>query len=176
MHRNLATLLGTLGLALLASTAKAQDVSYDYNRSTDFSRLKTYAWAPGTNLKDELNHRRIVEAIEAQLAMKGFTRVESSAAADVLVAYHTGFNTNLQINTFGTGWGGYRLSRTGSARVEEIVIGTLAVVMVDGKSRDLLWRGIASREVDVDASPEKRDKNINKAVEKLFRKYPPKVS
>jgi len=36
-----------------------------------------------------------------------------------------------------------------------------------------MWRGTASKEVDAKASPEKRDKNINKAAEKLFRNYPP---
>jgi hypothetical protein len=175
MHRTLATLVGTLGLTLMSSAASAQDVSYDYDRQADFSRLKTYAWVPGTNLRDELNHKRIVDAIDAQLVMKGFTRVDSPDQADVLVSYHTAFGSELQINTLGTGWGGYRLSRSGSARVEEIVTGTLAVVMMDAKSRSLIWRGIASKEVDTDASPEKRDKNINKAAEKLFKKYPPQA-
>jgi hypothetical protein len=46
-------------------------------------------------------------------------------------------------------------------------------VMLSSETRDLLWRGIATRELDANASPEKRDKNINKAAEKLFRKYPP---
>jgi hypothetical protein len=57
--------------------------------------------------------------------------------------------------------------------VEEVVVGRLAVVMIDAKTHTLLWRGIATRDVDANASPEKRDKNINKAAEKLFKKYPP---
>lgn len=175
MSRTVATLVGTLGLALIGSTAAAQDVSYDYDRATDFARLRTYAWVPGTNLKDELNHKRIVDAIDAQLVMKGLTRVTSPDQADVLVSYHAAFGSELQINTFGTGLGGYRLSRSGSARVEEIVTGRLAVVMMDAKSRHLVWRGIATKEIEVNASPEKRDKNINKAAEKLFKKYPPQA-
>jgi Domain of unknown function (DUF4136) len=174
MHRTLATLVGSLGLALMSSTAMAQDVSYDYDKAADFSRLKTYAWVPGTNLRDELNHKRIMDAVDAQLVRKGLTRVDSPNQADVLVSYHTAFGTELQINGYGTGWGP-RYRRTGSARVEEITIGTLAIVMMDGKSRDVLWRGITSKELDLDASPEKRDKNINKAAEKLFRKYPPQA-
>ena len=175
MQRTLAALVGTLGLALIGSTAAAQDVSYDYDRNADFSRLKTYAWVPGTNLKDELNHKRIMDAIDAQLVLKGLTRVESPEQADVLVSYHTAFGSELEINTFGTGWGGYRLSRSGSARVQEVVTGTLMVVIMDGKSHDLIWRGIATKELDTDASPEKRDRNINKAAEKLFKKYPPQA-
>jgi hypothetical protein len=37
-----------------------------------------------------------------------------------------------------------------------------------------VWRGIATRDVDTKASPEKRDKNIARATEKLFRNYPPR--
>jgi hypothetical protein len=171
MRNGLSTLIGTAALALLATTGSAQSVSYDYDRTADFSRLKTYAWVDGTGLSDDLNHRRIVDAIDTQMKAKGFTKVESSAHPDVLVAYRADFDQNLEINGFSTGVAGYRWGR--SARVEEVVIGRLTVVMLSSETRDLLWRGIATRELDANASPEKRDKNINKAAEKLFKKYPP---
>ena len=169
----IATLMGTAMAALLSTTLVAQDVSYDYDRGVDFTRLKTYAWVPGTNLRDELNHKRIVQAIDAQLTMKGMVKVDSDEKADVLIAYQTAFDKDLEIHGFSTGRAGYRFGRTGSARVEEVVVGRLAVVMIDTKTHALLWRGIATRDVDLNASAEKRDKNINKAAEKLFKKYPP---
>jgi hypothetical protein len=171
MQRLLSTMVSSAGLALLATTGVAQSVSYDYDRSADFSKLKTYAWIEGTGLSDDLNHKRIVGALDAQMEAKGFTRVEPGAHPDVLLAYHADFNKNLEINGFSTGVAAYRWGR--SARVEEIVVGRLTVVMLSGENRDLLWRGIATRELDVDASPEKRDKNIGKAAEKLFKNYPP---
>lgn len=173
MHRAIGTLMGTAMAALLSTSVVAQTVSYDYDRLADFSGIRTYAWVPGTNLKDEFNHKRIVEAIDGQLAAKGLVKADSGTNPDVLIAYQAALDKNLEINAYGTGWAGYRFGRTGSARVEEIVMGTLIVVMVDAKTRSLLWRGTATREVDVNASPEKRDKNINKATEKLFKKYPP---
>jgi len=126
-------------------------------------------------LNDELNHKRIVNAVDAQLAAKGFTKVEPGANPDVLVAYHATFNKNLQINGFSSGWGSYRFggNRSGTARVDELLIGTLVVDMVDAKTKTIVWRGTATKEVDVKASPEKREKNINKAAEKLFKNYPP---
>jgi hypothetical protein len=36
----------------------------------------------------------------------------------------------------------------------------------------VIWRSSATRDVDADASPEKRDKNLNKAAEKMFEHYP----
>jgi hypothetical protein len=168
------TLVGTVGLALLSTTAFAQDVSYDFDKGTNFSGLKTYAWVRGANLNDELNHERIVNAVDAQLAAKGLDKLERSENPDVFVAYHAAFSSDLQVNGY-SGWGGYRVGtrRAGSGRVEEILVGTLVVDLVDAKTGDVIWRGIARKDVDVDASPEKRDRNINRAVEKLFKKYPP---
>jgi hypothetical protein len=172
----IATLIGMAGLTL-ATNGFAQDISYDYAKGTDFSQLKTYAWVRWTNLSDELNHKRIVDALEAQLAAEGFTKAASGATPDVLVAYHTSFSSELEINGNATGWAGYRFGpgRSGSARVEEVVIGTLYVDIVNAKTNTLLWRGIATKELDANASPEKREKNINKAAEKLFKKYPPEA-
>jgi hypothetical protein len=165
----IATLIGTATL-LLTTTAWAQDVTYDFDKATDFSSLKRYAWVRGTPLNDELNHRRIVDAMDAQLAAKGLHEVEAGASPDVLVAYHTGVSRDFQIS--GSGAGVYRPWRYGSARVEQVMVGALAVELVDPKTGNVVWRGIATNDLDLKASPEKREKNINKAVEKLFKNYP----
>ena len=45
--------------------------------------------------------------------------------------------------------------------------------VADAKKNEMAWRGIATKEgVDVQAKPDKLDKNINKAVEKIFRLSP----
>jgi hypothetical protein len=166
----------TASLTLLSAIALAQNVTYDFDRSADFSRFKTYAWVRGTNLRDELNHKRVMSAVDGQLASKGLVKVETSANADVLIAYHASFDKDLQITGFSSGWGGYRFggNRTGTARAEEILTGTLAVDVVGARTRTIVWRGMASKDVDVHASPEKREKNINRTAEKLFKNYPPK--
>lgn len=173
----IATLIGTALLALTGTTVVAQDVTYDFDKSADFSKLHGYVWVRGTPVNDELIHKRIVAAIDKQLGVKGLNKAEGKADADVLVAYHAAFSKDLEVHGFSSGWGGYRFgpARSGSARVEEILIGTLVVDIIDAKTGTILWRGIATKELDTEASPEKRDKNINKAAEKLFKNYPPKV-
>jgi Domain of unknown function (DUF4136) len=170
-------LMGTALLALTSTTAVAQDVTYDFDTSADFSRLHSYVWVRGTPVNDELNHKRIVDAIDKQLAAKGLGKAEGGANVEAFVAYHAAFSRDLQVNGFSSGWGGYRFgpARSGSARVEEILIGTLVVDIIDAKTGTILWRGIATKELDVRASPEKRDKNINRAAEKLFKNYPPEA-
>ena len=164
-----------LGIAMLGTVVAAQSVNYDYDRSADFWRFKTYTWVRGTELKDELNHKRIVSAIDAQLAAKGLSRVEGQEGADVLVAYHANFDENLQINGHSSGFGGPRFGNlSGTATTQRIVTGTLVVDMMDARTRAMVWRGSAERDLNPGAKPEKRDKNITKAAEKIFKNYPPK--
>jgi hypothetical protein len=170
-----ATFASAAALALMGTVTLAQNITYDFDRSANFSRFRTYAWVRGTVLRDELNHTRIVNAVNAQLAGKGLTRVAASAHPDVLVAYHASFDRDLRITGFSSGWGpyGFGVSRTGSARTEEILTGTLVVDMVDARTNTIVWRGVASKEVDIEADPRKRDRNINRAAERLFKNYPP---
>ena len=169
------TFVAAASLALLGNLAAAQEVSYDFDKAADFSRFKTYAWVPGTELKDALNHKRVVDAVDTQLAAKGLEKVEAGASPDVLVAYHASFDKNLRITGFSSGFGGYRFAgtRSGTARAEEILTGTLVVDIVDAKTKTIVWRGVASKELDTHASPEKKDKNIQGAARKLFKNYPP---
>jgi hypothetical protein len=37
----------------------------------------------------------------------------------------------------------------------------------------MVWRGMATGDVDAKASPEKRDKKIKDIAQKIFRNYPP---
>jgi hypothetical protein len=161
---------------LLAGTiALGQTITYDYDKSKDFGRAKTYAWVRGTVVPDAFNHRRIVDAVNAQMGIRGLREVEMAANPDLFIAYHASFDSDLHITGFSSGWGGYRFGdRSGTARTEEILVGTLAVDIIDAATRTIVWRSIATKEIDVDASPDKRAKNITKAAEKLFAHYPVK--
>jgi len=171
----IATFAMTVGVALLGTIAAAKSVTYDYNRGADFTRYRTYAWTRGTEVRDELNNARIVRAVDAQLTAKGLTRAEPSASPDVLVAYHASFEKDLSIQGFTQGFGPFGLGdRTGSARVQPVLVGTLVVDIIDARTNTVVWRGMASSDIDPATSPERRDRNIGKATEKMFKNYPPK--
>jgi hypothetical protein len=168
------TFLTAAGLVLMGAMTLAQNITYDFDRATDFSRFKTFAWVRGTVLADEINHNRIVNAVNAQLSAKGLVRVDSSSDADLLVAYHATFDRDLQITGFSSGWGPYRFAGgSGVARAEDILTGTLAVDIVNASTKTIVWRGTASKDIDVKADPGKRERNINRAAERLFKNYPP---
>ncbi len=163
-------------LALVASTALAQSTTYDYNRAADFSKYKKYAWTRGTELSDELNHARVIRAIDAALVGKGLARVEPSADPDVLVAYHASFDKNLEItgSAYGSGPLGLGADRFGSARVQPVLVGTLVVDISDARTSALVWRSVASSDIRPNDNPGTREKKLTKTAEKMFKKYPPR--
>jgi hypothetical protein len=181
MQKTLAT---AATLALFASVPLlAQKVSYDYDKSATFTAYKTYAHKDGTKVGQQLIDDRIVAAIDEQMALKGFTKSESSP--DVFVVYHMAFDKQKDISTYssgygggygayGWGWGGGWGGGTTTTQVRDILIGTLVVDIADAKKGQLAWRGMATKEVNVQTKPEKRDKAITEAMKKVFKNYPPK--
>ena len=174
MKMRIATFAMTVCLALLATTALAQTVTYDCDRAANFSRYWTYAWTRGTEVTDELNHARIVRAIDAVLMAKGFAKVDASFNPNVLVAYHASFDESLEIagsTQEPLGVGG---DRCGSATVHPVPVGTLVVDIFDAGTGALVWRSLATSDVRPSDKLTRREKKIAKATKKMFQNYPPK--
>ena len=180
MQKRLVTCL-IVALAIPAMAA-AQKVSYDYEKGANFSGFKTYAHKEGTAVGQQLIDDRIIAAIDAELAAKGFTKAENP---DVFVVYHVAFDKQKDISTYssgygggygpyGWGWGGGWAGGTTTTQVRDILIGTLVIDIADAKKGELAWRGMGVKEVNTQAKPEKRDKSINSAVNNIFKNYPPK--
>lgn len=173
---------GLAALLLVPALAMAQKVSYDFSKSANFASFKTYAMKDGTKVGQQLIDDRIASAIDAAMASKGFTKAASNP--DVYVVYHVAFDKEKDISTYssgyaggygpyGWGWGGGMGTTT--TQVRDILIGTLVIDMADAKANQLVWRGMGVKEVDTQAKPDKRDKSITNAVNKIFKNYPPKV-
>ena len=171
-------------LLMMPALAAAQKVSYDFNKSTNFAGFKTYAHKDGTKVGQSLIDDRIVAAIDAAMAAKGFTKSDSNP--DVFVVYHVAFDKEKDISTYssgygggygayGYGWGGGWAGGNTTTQVRDILIGTLVIDLTDAKGTQVAWRGMGVKEVDTQAKPEKRDKSITNAVNKIFKNYPPKV-
>jgi hypothetical protein len=170
-----------------AHAAVAQDVRYDFDRDTDFAKFKTYKWVPikGADAPDDLTAKQIAAAVDDALATKGLTKTDSDSA-DLYVGYQTAVGTEKQYTSYNTGWGygpgwgrgwyGYGGMSTGTTygSTSTIYTGQLDVSMYDSTHKQLVWRGVASKTLDPKAKPDKKQKNINKAVEKLLKNYPPK--
>ena len=191
-------------ILLMLACSDAQDVHYNYDRGANFAVYKTYQWvdegqakvAPPSGLPkidlpgggplvvragtsdDQLIRQDIQRAVDEQLAQKGLTKVESNA--DLLVAYHAAIRQEQSINlsAFGTrgpwNWGGFE-SGTVTGQTSTIPIGTLVVDLYDPARKQLVWRGDASKSIDLKKDPDKNYKNLQKTTAKLFKNYPPQA-
>jgi len=172
-------------LLTIATTAFGQDVRYNFDKETDFSKFKTYKWVviKGATPVDDLMDKQIKAAIDDQLATKGLTKVEGEDA-NLFVGYQMAIGTEKQFTSYDTGWGygpgwyggGWYGGGGGmtTGQTSTIYKGQLAVDMYDSAGHSLVWRGVASKTLDPEAKPDKRQKNLTKALTKLFKNYPPK--
>jgi hypothetical protein len=167
-------ILTTAVPALLCAVAfaSAASVSRDYDKTADFTRYKTYAWAKPVATGNELSDKRITSAVEATLAAEGWTKAEQGA--DIFVAAHAVVDEKQNIDTIYSGWGpgwGYHGGGIATTQVTSYLVGTLIVDMFDGASKSLVWRGTATDTIT--QNPDKNEKTLAKALKKLFSKFPP---
>ena len=172
-------------LLMVAGAALGQDVRYNFDKGTDFSKFKTYKWVEikGAQKVDDIMDKQIKEAIDSALATKGLEKTTSDDA-DLYIGYQTAIGQEKQYTSFNTGWGygpgwgggwyggGMNSSMT-TGSTSTIYTGQLALDMYDRNGHDLVWRGVASKTIDTNAKPDKRQKNLNKAVTKMLKNYPP---
>jgi len=162
--------IAVIALILLGTgAAAAQEISNDYSKA-DFAHFKTYAWASGHSVADESLNQSIVSSIDRQLSAKGLTKVSPGEHPDVLVSDDVVFDRDIRGMGFRNGLRNLRW-RGGS---KDVLMGMLVVNLVDSDAGEMVWRGMASGDVDENASPEKHDRKIYEVVQKIFRGYPPK--
>ena len=207
-------LTGLLSAVLLAgfslagpTPASAQKVRTDYDRDVTFAQLRTYDWVDnsvGTNgdqpTISPLLERRIHNAVDSELASKGFQKVRSGAP-DFRVAYrvvaeekvttdrsygyspfygHHGFGHHgsghhgFGHRGFGHGYFGHGSSLYyGPSLVREYLRTTLILDIFDARTDELIWRGWRTADLARNPRPKKVRKFADAAVRKILKKFPP---
>ena len=160
-------------LLLTGGPLAAQDVTYNSMPGTDFSKYHTYKWVSieGGAHPNQIMDQEIKQSIDSQLASKGLTKTDSDKA-DLYVGYQVAVDQEKQWNAWGTGrgFGGGMESATSST----ISNGTLVLDMYDPGTKQLVWTGRETKTLDPSSNQEKNMKNLNKAMTKLLKNYPPK--
>lgn len=176
--------LVALAAAAVLSGAGCSSVTtnVDYDPGTSFAAYKTFGFKD-VHGRGEFQMKRVEAAIERTLVAKGLARVDSRADGkpDLWVVLHTKLKNDKQITTYNSGWGwgwgwrGYGWGGGGmtTARITDVPVGTLVVDLVDTKEKELVWRGVASRDVAAGETPQERAEITQKAVDKLFEAFPP---
>ena len=158
------------GFLCLGTLASAQDVHFDYDRTANFSAYKTYHWADSvaSNSTNQLMDQNIKRAIDGQLAGKGLQRVTSGG--DLQVSYQAALDKEKQFDGIGSGPRWFGNTRVSTSTID---IGKLVINLFDPAKQQLVWRGDAEKTLEIKKDPDKNYKNLEKAMAKLFKNYPP---
>jgi Domain of unknown function (DUF4136) len=167
--------VGILFAMLVCAVAPAQDVTSNSMPGADFSKYHTYKWVAidGAVQPNQIVDAQIKQSIDSQMAAKGLTKTDSDKA-DLLIGYQVSLSQAKQWNAYGTGgirWGG----GMASAQQSTISTGTLVLDMYDPAGKQLVWTGRVSKTLDPGANQDKKQKNLDKAVQKLMKNFPPKA-
>lgn len=180
--RNHLTFLPTF--LLIVACSYAQDVHYNYDRGANFAAYKTYHWVDlPDRVTDQLIDQAIKQSIDEQLEKKGLTKVERDAGLQVGYQAVINLEKGVNLSTRGMrggpggfgGWGGLD-SGTVTGQTSTIPVGMLFVDLYDPATNRLIWRGDATKTVDLKKDPDRNYKNLQKAMTKLFKNYPPQPS
>lgn len=146
--------------AFAAAPAFAAKPQIQWDEAYDFSTIKSFQWdnsPESLEAKNPFMHSRVVAAIENQLTAVGLTKVQANG--DVHVTYHTSTEQQVRLNSTsygygfggygGVGWGHYGYGYGGpvstTTSVDTYEEGTLVVDIWASASKQLIWRGTATR-------------------------------
>ena len=164
----------------LVPQLEAQKVKIEYDKTTDFSKFKTYAWVPGTPVFDPQLDAYIKKSIIDMFHHIGMTEAPVNAA-DLLVTYHAAIGTDLSVGTaldptFAASGGipvaGHSIWETAGGSATHVTKGSLAFEILDRVKNRPVWSGTAKHSVS-DTQHERWDQ-MQKVLDKLFRRYPPR--
>jgi hypothetical protein len=135
------------------------------DKATDFSKFKTYEWAPGHKALDPAWDKAIIDAIDKALAAQG---LKKGAPADVLVEYHAVQSEEVDLRTFDNKAPAQGQERASAQLVKK---GTLAIDLRLPVGRTVVWRVAGERAISTMAGAE-RDAFVAKLVTAMFESYP----
>jgi len=167
-------------IAFASLTVNAQKVKVAANPNVDFSKFKTYTWDQAT-LANPIIKQYIITAVDREMTAKGLTKVD--ADADLLVTMLTAIGSDLTMTN--PSWSPSLNSITtgipDSSQAWAVTKGTLLIDITDARTKDGVWRGSATQTLENGPSGDRAkdakmvEKPINKAVQKMFKKFPSKT-
>jgi hypothetical protein len=162
------TILAAVAVVLTAAVVYAQKVSVDSDPAAPFGSYKTYAWVAGTSAPNPLNEDRLHASVDARLSARGLGM--NTTTPDVYVTTHVTTKERQELIASGFGYGAWWGGGYGTTSVETYVDGTLVLDLYDAKTKKMVWRGVAT--ATASDKPTKNAEKMNKALDKMFEKFP----
>ncbi len=172
--KHLFTITSVLLLLVVTTSCSSVRVASDYDKQANFNDYKTFAFYKTGIDKAEINDldkRRILRAIEAELLTKGFTKSENP---DLLVSIFTKSREKINVHNnnfspYGYGWGWSPYYWNNYNTVSKSTEGILYIDLIDASKKELVWQGQGTGYL----SQNKKEERIQEFVTKIMEKYPP---
>jgi len=183
------------GIGVLTVTvvqAAGVKVKTEYDRSANFSALRSYSWLPTppylTQVSPEVGDRflsaDVIDApfrttVDQALAAKGLRPAAEGTTPDCFLVYYAAFGTTINANVLGehyaylTGWGSPQVGGTPTTALRVLEQGTVVLDILNRDKKVAIWRATATGAVDRDQSEPQRAKRLKEAVADMFKKFPP---
>ena len=175
--------LPLLLLMLIASCSSVQVLS-DYDQKANFNGYTSYAfYKTGIDKAQisDLDKKRILRAIEAEMSSRGFVKSENP---DLLVSIFTKEQERVDVYNNNYGWGGawgwgYNPWAWGpgfgwgGSSVSTSTQGSLYIDLIDNKTNELVWQGKGVGTLSNSNSVAKKEERIKEFVSKILKQYPP---
>ena len=169
----------------LASACAVMETDSDYYHAVDFSQFHTYAWIAEPPLiraqsrRVEISPatvRRIGEAVERELAAKGFKLVVAREEADFSIAFTVGARDTINIDDYPPYYRGdwdWQTPYFGPrVDIDMYTEDTLAIDVFDNGIKGPVWHGWARKTI-TGADVDNPEAVINAAVAAILEDFPP---
>lgn len=180
MHRRMGVLL--IALAFSACSGMKVSTTAMPGAAQRLEGARTYAWLPeseeGRARRSPLVQQFVMQAVDRELALKGYRRVDFSADPGFVVGWHTTSREVTEIDPgyyygpYGYPYGPYG-GAWGPPSAHSYVEGTLVLDVVDPSRDRIYWRGDAQANLGDNPSSKDAQEKINEAAKKLLAEFPP---
>ncbi len=177
-----------LALIALAAAGCGASLSYtaDFDPSIDFQQRSVWAWYPSPRERDrrvdnDILDSRIRHLVGAKLTSLGYPAASEDAPPQLWLNYYLVTqerarvqSTNTFYNYANVGWGySVYYPSTVQTTVREYTMGTLILDVIDPSTRQLIWRGTATTELDGSRSTDERHAILEEAIAGILSRLPP---
>jgi len=172
-------MLMAMGAALLVGACSGISTTTDYDPQVDFSGFSTYDWVDSEQGGvDNITSSRIRQSVDGAMVAKGFS--QSSSNPDLAISYQVPTQERTSFTTInsgwggGYGWGGWGMGMgTSTTTQQNWTEGSLILAMFDNSTKNMVWTGTATTDLDDNRTPQERQELVDQAVGKLFEDFPP---
>lgn len=171
-------------LLLILTSCTSVRVLSDYDKDANFNNYKSYAfYKTGIDKAQisDLDKKRILRAIEAEMSSKGFVKSENP---DLLVSIFT--KEKEQVDIYNNYWGGgfygwgwspyYWGPGWGGSNVSTRTEGSLYIDLIDAKNKELVWQGKGVGNLGHIGNIDKKEQRIQEFVSEILQVYPPSAN